>query len=251
MTGVFQELQERGYAIVRGVLTPPEIADMTRAFNQLVERARVLATTSDHSGSRFVVEPDPFRLHRVVWCGGASPTLARLGDDPRILRLAAEALRRSSMVQLIQQAHFKLPGDEVDFPLHQDASNRRFGTDEWTDVDGRGSFIQIAMPVDPMGPENGGLQLVEGSHRLGFIAEPGTGALPPEFVRRARPITPQLQPGDALLFGPFLVHGSGPNRSGRPRRLFIQGYAAPGANRRMYPGCGLGVMRSQVDEPAG
>jgi len=28
-----------------------------------------------------------------------------------------------------------------------------------------------------------------------------------------------LQPGDAVLFDPFLAHGSGPNRSDRRRRL--------------------------------
>ena len=242
-------LDRDGFAIVRNLLDPCDIAAIAAAFDDLLSLARTLSGPSDVHGSRFVVEPEPFRLHRVVWCGGASPTLAAFGHDPRVLAMASAALDSAALVQLIQQAHFKLPGDEVDFPLHQDASNRRYGTDEWVDVNGRGSFIQLAFPVDGMGPENGGIQLIPGSHRQGFIADPRTGALPDEALRGTEPVTPRLHPGDALLFGPFTIHGSGPNRSAHPRRLFVQGYALPGANGRHYPGCGLGQPRHHSGTP--
>ena len=237
------QADDPGYRIVRGLIPPHEIASMKAAFSGLVTTARHLATSTDHGGARFVLDADPFRLHRVVWCGGASPVLARYGDDSRFTGLAAEVLGGPDLVQLIQQAHFKLPGDGVDFAWHQDASNRRYGSELWTDVDGRGSFVQIALAIDAMGAHNGGLQVIPGSQKLGFIADPETGALPPSAVDEARAITPELQPGDALVFGPFLIHGSPPNRSDQPRRLFLQGYALPGANRRVYPGSGTGVPR--------
>jgi hypothetical protein len=44
--------------------------------------------------------------------------------------------------------------------------------------------------------------------------------------------------GDVLFFGPYAVHGSTPNQSRSPRRVLINGYAAPGANGRFYPGKG-------------
>ena len=238
------DLDRDGFALVAGVLTPTEIDDLGRAFDGLVDVARTLSGTTEVSGSQVVMQPDPFVLQRVVWCGGLSPVLAKYGHDPRILGLAFQALASHRLTQIIQQAHFKLPGDGLDFSLHQDASNRRYGTDLWTDVDGRGSFVQIAIPIDPMGPENGGLQLVPGSHKLGFIADPATGALPEGAVDLGRVITPRVRPGDVLLFGPFTIHGSGPNRSDRSRRLFIQGYALPGANHRIYHGCGTGVERT-------
>lgn len=242
-TSALRDLLDRdGFAIVRGVATPAEVAAMAAAFDELVALARTLPGDADVSGSRFVVTADPFRLHRVVWCGGASPALGAWGDDPRILELAAAALGRRDLVQLIQQAHVKLPGDEVDFAWHQDASNRRYGTDLWTDVDGRGSFVQIALAVDPMGPDNGGLRMLPGTHRVGFVAHPDTGAIPAEHLG-ATPVDVALEPGDAAVFGPFVIHGSQPNRGTIPRRLFLQGYAPPGANHRVYPGCGLGVPR--------
>jgi ectoine hydroxylase-related dioxygenase (phytanoyl-CoA dioxygenase family) len=244
---VREQLDRQGFAVVRQLLTPQEIAGISAAFDRLVATARTLAGTADVGSARFVVDANPFRLHRVAWCGGAEAELARLGGDPRFVGLATSALGADPVVQLIQQAHFKLPGDGVAFAWHQDGSNRRYGTDQWHDVDGRGSFVQIALAVDPQGAENGGLCVVPGSHRLGFVADPRTGELPPD-VDVSRAIDPRLAPGDALVFGPFLVHGSAPNQSVGPRRLFLQGYALPGANRRIYPGSGIGVIRSVFSE---
>lgn len=236
------ELARDGFAIVRGLVSASEIASMAEGFDRLVAIARGLSGESEVDGARFVVEPDPFRLHRVVWCGAAEPRLA-LGDDPRFVGLASRVLGSERVVQLIQQAHFKLPGDSVAFSWHQDASNRRYGTDLWNDVDGTGSFVQIAVAIDPMSSENGGLRMIPGSHRLGFVADLETGAVPERFVDEQAAVDVELEPGDAAVFGPFVIHGSGANRSDRPRRLFLQGYALPGANRRVYPGCGMGVER--------
>lgn len=47
-----------------------------------------------------------------------------------------------------------------------------------------------------------------------------------------------LPAGALVFFGPYTIHGAGPNRSPRPRRVLINGYAAPGANRFAYPGVG-------------
>lgn len=215
---------------------------MAAGFERLLQLARDLPSTADVQGSRFVVERPPFRLHRVVWCGAAEPALAPWGADPRFVGLARELLGSDSVVQLIQQAHFKMPGDKVGFSWHQDASNRRYGTDLWTDVNGRGSFVQMALAVDAMRADNGPLRVLPGTHTRGFIADPETGALPEDLPWETA-VDLELEPGDLAVFGPFLVHGSPPNRSQHPRRLFLQGYASPGANRRVYPGCGTGVAR--------
>jgi ectoine hydroxylase-related dioxygenase (phytanoyl-CoA dioxygenase family) len=84
--------------------------------------------------------------------------------------------------------------------------------------------------------------MLPGSHHQGFVADLQTGRIPPEALQ-GEPVTVELAPGDAAVFGPFVVHGSGPNRSAHARRLFLQGYTLPGANRRVYPGCGTGVTR--------
>ncbi len=238
-----------GFCIVRGVWSPDEVRRASEAFDALLATARGLASAGrvrggqvDDGGSRFVLDTDPFALRRVVWCGAAAPELGCYGADERFVGLAAEVLGSRPVVQLIQQAHYKLPGDGVDFAWHQDASNRRYGTELFTDVNGRGSFVQLAVAVDPMTVGNGPLEMLPGTQRLGFVADPSTGRIPAELLR-GEPVPVELEPGDVAVFGPFVIHGSGPNRGALARRLFLQGYASPGANRRVYAGCGEGVLR--------
>lgn len=239
------QLEAEGYAVLRGAFSPAYVRRVAQAFERLESFGRDIATgrrdPPPAETTSFVVEADPFRLHRVVWAGGADAELAELALAPRWLEVAGAALRADVVVQLIQQAHFKLPGDEVAFGWHQDASNRRFGSDLWNDRDGAGSYVQMALAVDPMTSENGPLQMLRGSHRLGFVADPTSGVIDdlPEL-----PVDEVLlEPGDLAVFGPFVIHGSGPNRSDVRRRLFLQGYTLEGVNRRVYPGCGTGVTR--------
>lgn len=238
-----ETLDQQGFAVIRGLLDRVTLQRVRYGFDTLLSIARRLDGTTTVSNTRFVVTPEPFRLHRAVWCSGAAPGL-QLGNHPPTLAIAMDALGTDTPVQLIQQAHYKLPGDGVCFKWHQDASNRRYPSDLWTDINGRGSFIQIAVAVDPMGPENGGLQFIPGSHRAGFLADPLTGDLPDGTFDVDRAVCPELDAGDAVIFGPFVIHGSSPNVSDTPRRTFLQGFASPGANRRSYPGCGTGVVRT-------
>ena len=103
------------------------------------------------------------RIHRVVWCGAAEPILSRYGMDRRLLEMAGQLLGSSEMNQLINQAHFKLPGDGVEFPWHQDSTHRRFGGDGWQDLNGRGSYVQTVTAIDTVTHDNGPLEFIPGS----------------------------------------------------------------------------------------
>ena len=110
---------------------------------------------------------------------------------------------------------------------------------EWRDVNGRGSYVQAIVAIDPSTLDNGPLWFVDDSCRLGHIAtEPPDHELPARLVAEATPAL--MQPGDVVFFGPYTIHGSSPNRSNQSRRAFINGYAAVGANARVYPGDGSG-----------
>jgi ectoine hydroxylase-related dioxygenase (phytanoyl-CoA dioxygenase family) len=235
-------LKADGFVVVRNLIDRVTLRRMQRGFDRLLEISQTLPKTADVCNTQFIIGQDPFALHRAVWASGAASEL-QLGNDPRILRIACDVLETQTPVQIIQQAHYKLPGDGVAFKWHQDASNRRYGSELWKDLNGHGSFVQVAIAVDPMSADNGGLSFIPGSHRNGFIAHPDTGDLPDDVFDTSRAVTPELNPGDAVVFGPFVIHGSFANESDRPRRTFLQGFASPGANRREYPGCGTGVMR--------
>jgi len=245
----------QGFVLVRGVFSPPEVASMLAAFDSLEKTAAHLPGTGMHAGAEFVFDRPgasvPVRIRRVVWCGAAEPVLDRFGTDPRLLGMASQLLESKDMDQLICQAHFKRPGDGVDFPWHQDSSRRRYGTPLWTDVNGRGSYVQIVVALDQMDKDNGPLQVVPGSCALGHLEPPegAQGALPETWFDASRAVPVLMAGGDALLMGPYTIHGSEPNRSFRPRRAFLAGFASPGANRRSYPGAGTGRRVRAEPEP--
>lgn len=239
---------ERGFAVRADVFTRAEIAEMRQAFERLAETARALRTTCMHRGSQFVLETAPdaagveqVRIHRIVWCGAAEPVLSEIGKDPRLLRMASELLGTKEMEQLINQAHFKLPGDEVEFPWHQDSTHRRYGQAEWQDVNGRGSYVQTVIALDDVTEENGPLRFIPGTAKRGHLDIPADGTLP-TGIDASTAVEATMRAGSVLLFGPYVIHGSVPNRSPHPRRTFINGFAYPGANTRVYPGEGAGRL---------
>ncbi|MBP6217322.1 MAG: phytanoyl-CoA dioxygenase family protein [Oligoflexales bacterium] len=228
---------EKGYAIIEGLYSPAEIALMERSFNSLQEKALLLKSTREVDNSLFVV--DTGRIHRIVWCCGAAPELASFATDRRMTSIVQDILKSPVFDQIICQAHFKLPGDEVAFPWHQDSEHRRYGSAEWSDVTGTGSFVQTLTAIDEVTEENSPLFLIPGSHKMGHLSL-NVANNKDRFVDESQMIPALLKPGSTIFFHPYLIHASFPNQSDKSRRVFINGYSSPGANHRVYPGCGLG-----------
>lgn len=224
-----------GCVVIPRALSPELIAEVAQAFDRLKERAATLTSTQMLDGSYFVVEGE--RIDRVVWCGAAEPRLLEISARPEFVDASSQLLGSKEMEQLICQAHFKIPGDEVSFRWHQDSENRRYGTPEWKDVNGKGSYVQTILAVDAMTEENGPLRLARGSALGGHLSLDKLEE-PLEEVDPAAIFTLTMEPGDLAFLHPFTVHGSEPNRSKVARRIFINGYAYPGANGRIYPGEG-------------
>jgi hypothetical protein len=207
----------------------------------LYAKAQTLRTTGDHDGAFFALAPSSdgsVVVQRVVWAGGSEPVLLRLSEDARLVTPALELLGTPHCEQLLCQAHYKMPNDGVAFDWHQDIQHRDKGGDTWRDITGRGSFVQSILLVDDMTEENGPLEfvplhaaVVDAERRL--VRVDGRVQVDTSF---AHPVTGRA--GDVLFFGPYAVHGSTQNQSDKPRRVLINGYAAPGANKRYYPGRG-------------
>jgi len=225
-----------GFVVLERVFGDGDLRRIRSAFDRLESIAAGLDGTEERSGAVFFVhriEDGPRAgtnaIDRVCWAGAAEPDLLDLGEDPRLLEPVASLLRSDAVDHLINQAHFKLPDDGVSFPWQP----------EWTDVDGRGSYVQTALALDDVDLGNGPLRFLPGSHLEGHRDLPRDGTLPPDLIR-IEPVAATMPAGSVALFGPYVVHGSSPNRSDRPRRVLINGYALPGANRRVYPGRGAG-----------
>ena len=230
---------DSGVVVKRSLFREDEVLAARAALERLFATAQTLPATGDHDGAFFVLgNPSdghgPVVVHRVVWAGGAEPVLLRLSEDPRLVEPALALLGTPSCEQLLCQAHYKMPNDGVAFDWHQDIQHRDKGGDTWRDVNGRGSFVQTILLVDAMTEENGPLEFVP----MDAVAVDTSRRLVKGSVDAARAASVTGRAGDVLFFGPYAVHGSMPNVSSKPRRVLINGYAAPGANKRFYPGRG-------------
>ncbi|MEY4616626.1 MAG: hypothetical protein RJB66_1586 [Pseudomonadota bacterium] len=231
------DFYEKGFFVLRNLIKPDEIESIKKSFDRLQAIALNLKSTQEYLGSQFVVEGD--RIDRIVWMGGAEPSLLRFGEDARILGPCSQILETDHFDQLICQGHYKLPGDSVKFDWHQDCQHRGAGTQDWVDVDGRGSYVQTLMAIDEVTPENGPVSFIPYSVKLGYL-ELEKKSNPTEFFDLSQAVPLLMQPGDVAFFHPYSIHGSEPNHSNGPRRVFINGFAYPGANRKKYPGDGAG-----------
>ncbi len=226
---------EQGFTHVPQVFTPAEMDEMDAAIERLHAAAEQAAlqpregNSADLNGSRITYGAGNNFVRHIAFCGNAEPVLLKYGRDPRILEIAAAILESKAFDHLINQVHYKRPGSAVAFDWHQDSTHRSIDAGGFKDVDGRGSYVQILLAIDDSTPENGPLEFIPGSNKLGHL-----GAALKEKVDFSTRLAPMLKRGDIVAFGPFTVHGSEANLSKKSRRVFINGFAYPGANQRSY-----------------
>ena len=94
-------------------------------------------------------------------------------------------------------------------------------------------LLSVFIAVDPCTRENGCLQVIEGSHRLGRIDHVATGdqagadrGRVDEVLKRLPLVYVAMEPGDALVFHANLLHRSDRNASEHPRWSMICCYNA-------------------------
>lgn len=101
-----------------------------------------------------------------------------------------------------------------------------------------GTCIAAWVALDPADRENGGLEVVPGTHKMDIFC-PEESDRSVSFTREYVPVPPglkavpvDLKPGDVLFFNGSLVHGSQPNVSAdRFRRSFICHYIGRSSER--------------------
>lgn len=235
-----------GLLVIPGFFTKEEVTQVSQCADRLQKEAENLSLQQTgkvmHKGTQFVIDRngDKLQIHRIVWVGAAEPQLLQLARQPKLLVPVAQILGSDQADQLINQLHYKLPGDGVKFDWHQDVKNRRTFDPSWEDLNHKGSFVQTIIAIDPNTTENGGMYYVPKSHMRGDLYLDKISS-PDELQKvaeldKAVPLT--LNPGDIVFMHPYLVHGSQPNESAKPRRIFINGFSYPGANKQPYPGEG-------------
>jgi ectoine hydroxylase-related dioxygenase (phytanoyl-CoA dioxygenase family) len=227
------DYQRDGYAIVRGVFDRAEIAEIAAATDQLYAEGVEHGRCFRHGNLFYNVAQgssgEPF-VRMVQWPAYHQAVLDRVRLDRRIARLL-EPLIGGELKQIINQVHWKAPGSLGDFAWHQDSRSRR---PNWAYRNLGSSYVQTGLAIDPHEPGSGGMRFISGSHRDGDLrmdcskhalgAAMTDEALADVGLSAADSVDLVLEPGDLAMWSPYLVHGSGTNRSDHKRRFYINGY---------------------------
>lgn len=232
---IVDEFYDKGFVHLKAVFNKDEINKIKKSSEKIAKMADSIKETSLVEGTSLVVKDGS--IMRAVWAGAIDPYLIEIGRDSRILSPVSQILGSKKMDHLINQLHFKRPGDLVDFTWHQDSEHRRYGTEVWKDVNQKGSYVQTVIAIDAMTDNNGPLLVIEDSANEGHLDLLNKPDLVEE-IKAKKFLSMNMEPGDLLLFGPYLIHGSTINKSNKQRRVLINGYSYPGANTKVYPGTG-------------
>ena len=222
-----------GYAIVRGVFSKGEMAAIAAAADDVYGEGVAHGRSFRHGNLFYNVASgsagEPL-VRMVQWPSYHQSALNAVRLDRRIATLL-EPLLGGDLKQIINQIHWKASGSLGDFAWHQDSRSRRPAT-AYRNL--ATSYVQTGLAIDPHDPESGGMRFIPGSHLAGDLGMDcsahalGTPlhdkALEDVGLTSADAVDLILEPGDLALWSPYLVHGSGNNRSTHKRRFYINGY---------------------------
>ncbi|MEU0970750.1 phytanoyl-CoA dioxygenase family protein [Streptomyces sp. NPDC005917] len=222
-TTMVRRFEEDGFTVVRGLFGYDEIDRLCAQFAALHAAGRPVP-------GHFRPGPTGDPLHRyprVMQPHEISALARRFLLDAR-LRVILEELFGEEVLAAQSMFYFKPPGARGQ-ALHQDNFYLRVEP---------GTCVAAWVACEEIDRENGGLEVVPGTHRMElFCPEESDAELsfareyvaPPEGLV-AVPV--DMGPGDVLFFNGSLVHGSQPNRSvDRFRRSFIGHYVGRSAVR--------------------
>lgn len=193
-----ESLLNDGYCVARDILPVRQVEDLDAELSDRF--ARTPFAQGPFSG------PRTKRFHGLL---KRSRGAAALVTHPLVVAIAEQILLPyCDMLQLnLTQAIELHPGAGAQVP-HRDQ-------DMWAGEKGRTEYLlNVMWPLTPFTAENGGTVLWPASHK-----RLGEGGLPV-----ADAVSPELAPGDALMFLGSTLHAAGANRTLAPRRGIIVSY---------------------------
>jgi len=205
-------LAEDGFVCIPSLFQGEEVESLRAAADALV------LTTGDH-----VIPEDNSPTVRMVF--GAhlhDETFSRLSRHPRILQPVEQSL--GEPVHLFQsRLNVKTGFAGAGWAWHQDFN-------QWYRMDGMRTphATIVGVFLDDVNACNGPLMMIPRSQQRGFIHVPDLMDIPAALVTDAaneNGIVPLMgPPGTAIFFDCLIIHGSAPNITPWPRRIFYFNY---------------------------
>src|SRR5215468_6984043 len=171
------QYQRQGYAVVKGVFAPEEVAELAAAFDRLHAQALQHPKSYRHGNLLYRLgrDADLGRIVRLVqWPSYVDSVLDRFRLDRRVLDIVAP-LAGDSLKQIINQMHWKPPGAAAaEFAYHQDI---RFRRPRSAYREPATAYVQTGIAVDAHRLDNGAMMFCPGSHQKGELALGSAGPI--------------------------------------------------------------------------
>lgn len=226
-----QNLQREGYSIIEDFLAPAGLRAVREALAPHLERRR---------GRNNFEGRDTERVYTLVARGAI---FERLVEDSRVLALLDHLLEPGYLLTA-SQAICIHPG-ETPQPIHYD--------DQFYTIPRPRPAISVStiVAVDPFTAENGGTEILPGSHRWSDAEVAGNydgrdANAPVRADLEARLVPAAMPAGACIVFLGTLLHRGGANRSAAPRLAFSNQYCEPWA--RTQENFFLGIPPQRVRE---
>lgn len=224
-------LEAQGYTVIPDFLSPQALARVRRALRPHLQT---------HAGRNNF---EGFQTERVYTLVARGQVFEEIVQDARVLALL-DALLAPGYLLTASQAICIRPG-ETPQPVHFD--------DTFYPIPRPRPSVSFStiVAVDAFTAENGGTEVIPGSHRWSdaeiagaYDGHDADAPIPPELERRLVPM--EMPAGACLFFHGTLLHRGGANRSANARLAFSNQYCQPWA--RTQENFYLGVPPQRVRE---
>jgi ectoine hydroxylase-related dioxygenase (phytanoyl-CoA dioxygenase family) len=213
-----EEIREVGFAVVEGVLTEEQLAEMRRrideVYDQQVEEVgglERLALINDLDVARGLLAYDDMFVEMA-----AMPQVIEV-----VQRFLGEYIVLSSQNGIINR-----PSDELfQVTWHRDLQYRHF-------TSSRPLAMSALFAIDEFSAETGGTHFLPGSHRSEKFPSP-------EYVERHQ-VVAKAPAGSVVIFDAMAYHRAGANTSGRVRRAVNHIYGVPNIQQQISLPSALG-----------
>ena len=232
--------ETNGYLAIEDVLTVAELEELRCVTDEFVEKSRTVTATDEI----FDLEPGH---------SAASPSLRRIKHPLTRHPVYARYARHDPILDLVEcllGPNLRFHNNKVNMKNSSDGSAVEWHQDWAFYPHTNDDLLEVGIALDDMTAENGALMVIPGSHRgriwdhhqdglfVGAITDPAFRA------NGAVPVT--VRAGGITLHHVRMVHGSRPNRSDKPRRMFFIGFCATDAWPLVPSGDSLEEMDDRV-----
>ena len=217
---------ERGWLLKRGLFPQTMIDRLSDEIDGLHDRMAVDAPADvGVAWEDEVGQAGAKRIRQLMNSERVSTTLDAISRSDEVLSVMAQLIGPEVFL-FHSKLLMKAKRDGTFTPWHQDWGYWHRGFREPAQVN-------CMLAIDAADEENGAIRFVSGSHKQGLIEHQSIKSnafsicLPGDLDAYDSELC-VMQPGDAVFFGPLVIHASAPNLSDRDRRANTMAFDKPG-----------------------